>query len=345
MQKIITLKYPKCNNNHRFHKFGKDKFGNQKYRCLECKHQFAPDYKLKQGKTKTNKYPPCPVCGKATFLHHDYRDYSNFRCSDKRCNHSFFIPKPTAALPPSISNLFGKKDLKRMRHSPFLIITVLYQFFIGKSSTRNISLMLFQLYNIKLSHVTIADWCKKFALIFHSISLSLMPMMNFNSDEWHADETIIKINGKKHYVWFIIDSETRFVLGFHLSPHRNSPQAISLLSYAANIGEPSAIVSDRYYAYNVPVKSFFPNSNTFVFKVFKMILLTISLNLLITVLKLGIKLNVVSILLSLLMLLFLFLSSFLTSLDFMLVSMGFNVVNLRQHYPIIIYLHEYKTHL
>ena len=260
MQKIITLKCPKCNNNHRFHKFGKDKFGNQKYRCLECKHQFAPDYKLKQGKTKTNKYPPCPVCGKATFLHHDYRDYSNFRCSDKRCNHSFFIPKPTAALPPSISNLFGKKDLKRMRHSPFLIITVLYQFFIGKSSTRNISLMLFQLYNIKLSHVTIADWCKKFALIFHSISLSLMPMMNFNSDEWHADETIIKINGKKHYVWFIIDSETRFVLGFHLSPHRNSPQAISLLSYAANIGEPSAIVSDRYYAYNVPVKSFFPNS-------------------------------------------------------------------------------------
>ena len=47
MQKIITLKCPKCNNNHRFHKFGKDKFGNQKYRCLECKHQFAPDYKLK----------------------------------------------------------------------------------------------------------------------------------------------------------------------------------------------------------------------------------------------------------------------------------------------------------
>lgn len=200
------------------------------------------------------------MCGKATFLHHDYRDYSNFRCSDKKCNHSFFIPKPTAALPPSISNLFGKKDLKRMRHSPFLIITVLYQFFIGKSSTRNISLMLFQLYNIKLSHVTIADWCKKFAPIFHSISLSLMPMMNFNSDEWHADENIIKINGKKHYVWFIIDSETRFVLGFHLSPHRNSPQAISLLSYAANMGDPSAIVSDRYYAYNVPVKSFFPNS-------------------------------------------------------------------------------------
>ena len=200
------------------------------------------------------------MCGKSTILHHDYHNYSNFRCGDKKCNHSFFIPKPTAALPPSISNLFGKKDLKRMRHSQFLIITVLYQFFIGKSSTRNISLMLFQLYNIKLSYVTIADWCKKFAPIFNSTSLSLMSMMNFNSDKWHADETVIKINGKKHYVWFIIDSETRFVLSFHLSPHRNSPQANSLISYAANMGEPSAIVSDRYYVYNVPIKSFFPNS-------------------------------------------------------------------------------------
>lgn len=34
-----------------------------------------------------------------------------------------------------------------------------------------------------------------------------------NSDEWHADETIVKMAGVKHYVWFVIDSETRFVIG------------------------------------------------------------------------------------------------------------------------------------
>lgn len=235
MQKIIHVKCPKCNNNQHFHKFGKDKFGNQKYRCLDCGYQFAPDF---QPKTRMRKYPPCPVCGKSSFLHHDYRDYSNYRCCDKKCNHSFFAPKPTAALPTSVSALFGKTDLKRMRHSPFLIITVLYQFFIGKSSTRNISLMLHQLYNIKLSHVTIADWCKKFAPILNSISLKLIPMMDFNSDEWHADETVVKINGKKHYIWFIIDSETRFVLGFHLSPYRDSSQAHSLFSYVAPMGNP-----------------------------------------------------------------------------------------------------------
>ena len=38
-----------------------------------------------------------------------------------------------------------------------------------------------------------------------------MPAMNFDSDEWHADETVVKILGKKYYIWFIIDSESRFV--------------------------------------------------------------------------------------------------------------------------------------
>ena len=40
----------------------------------------------------------------------------------------------------------------------------------------------------------------------------------------------VKILGKKYYIWFIIDSETRFVLGFHLSPRRDSPQAFSLFN-------------------------------------------------------------------------------------------------------------------
>ena len=80
-------------------------------------------------------------------------------------------------------------------------------------------------------------------------------MLDFNSDEWHADETVVKINGQKYYIWFIIDSETRFVLGFHLSPHRGSDQAFTLLNSVKDLGTTNAIVSDRYSAYKVPVKS------------------------------------------------------------------------------------------
>jgi len=249
MDKIIPVICPKCNS-QKLYKFGKDKFGNQKYQCRICKHQFVPAH---ISSIRQHKYPFCPACSKASFLHHDYNDYSNYGCNDKKCNHSFFVAKQTVKLPPSMSNLIGKTDFKRLRHPVQLVITALTQFYIGKSSFRNIALMLNMLYNVKLSHVTISE----FAPLFNNISLSLMPSMDLNSDEWHADETVVKIKGIKHYIWFIVDSETRFVLGFHLSPHRDSPQAFSLLNHAKSLGSPKAIVSDRYSAYKVPVKSIF----------------------------------------------------------------------------------------
>jgi transposase-like protein len=75
-----------------------------------------------------------------------------------------------------------------------------------------------------------------------------------------VDETVVKIAGEKYYIWFIIDSETRFILGFHLSPYRNSKQAFVLLNSVKGLGTPSAIVSDRYSAYKVPVKSLFDDN-------------------------------------------------------------------------------------
>ena len=135
--------------------------------------------------------------------------------------------------------------------------TALSMFYLGKNSFRNISLILKTAFNIKVSHTTVSNWCVKFAPLFDDMRIQLVSLLDLNSDEWHADETVIKIAGVKHYIWFIIDSETRFVIGFHLSPHRDSPQAVSLFSEAVKIGKPSAVVSDRYSAYKVPVKSIF----------------------------------------------------------------------------------------
>jgi len=166
-----------------------------------------------------------------------------------------FVPKPTAISAPSMSKLFGKTDFKRMRYPVHTIIMALSMFYLGKNSFRNIALILRIANNIKVSHTTISNWCKNFAPMFQNISIQLVPLLDFNSDEWHTDETVVKINGIKHYIWFIVDSETRFVLGFHLSPHRDSPQAFSLLNSVKDMGKPSSVVSDRYSAYKVPVKS------------------------------------------------------------------------------------------
>lgn len=252
MQKIVPIKCPKCNNNHSFYRYGKDKDGFQKYLCRNCTHQFAPD----KPSFKSNKnYPMCPLCGKATFLHHDFDLYSNYRCCDKKCNHSMFVPKSASILPASMSKLVGKEDFKRMRYPLHIIITALSMFYLGKSSFRNIALILRVANNIKVSHTTISNWCKKFAPLFNNLSLELMPMLNFNSDEWHADETVVKISGQKYYIWFIIDSETRFVLGFHLSPYRDSNQAFTLFNSVRHLGTINSLVSDRYAAYKQACKS------------------------------------------------------------------------------------------
>ena len=166
-----------------------------------------------------------------------------------------FVPKPNNMLPASMSKLVGKTDFKRMRYPVHIIFTALSMFYLGKNSFRNIAQILRVVNNVKVSHTTISNWCKKFAPYFNNIALELVPMLDFNSDEQHADETIIKIADKKYYIWFIVDSETCFVLGFHLSPHRNSDQAFSLLNSVKDLGKPNAIVSDRYNAYNVPVKT------------------------------------------------------------------------------------------
>ena len=147
-----------------------------------------------------------------------------------------------------------------MRYPVHLIITALSMFYLGKNSFRNIALVLRVVFNVKISHTTVSNWCANFAPLFDDMRLHLLPLLDFNSDEWHADETVVKIAGVKHYIWFIIDSETRFVIGFHLSPHRDSPQAVAVLNQARTLGKPNSIVSDRYSAYKIPVKSLLPNA-------------------------------------------------------------------------------------
>jgi len=147
-----------------------------------------------------------------------------------------------------------------MRYPVFVIISALSMFYLGKNSFRNIALILRLTFNISVSHTTISNWCTNFAPLFDNIRLELLPCIDLNSDEWHTDETVVKINGVTHYLWFVVDAETRFVVAFHLSPQRDSPQAFSVLNEAAKRGKPRAIVSDRYSAYNVPVKSIFNSS-------------------------------------------------------------------------------------
>ncbi len=59
--------------------------------------------------------------------------------------------------------------------------------------------------------------------------------LDLQSDHWHADETIVFINGERYYLWLAIDSETRFILAFHLTKSRSVESAFTLINQAAKL--------------------------------------------------------------------------------------------------------------
>ncbi len=66
---------------------------------------------------------------------------------------------------------------------------------------------------------------------------------------------MVFINGKKYYLWLAIDSETRFVLAFHLTQARDSDAAFILMNQAKSMGKPNNFITDRLPSYNEAVKT------------------------------------------------------------------------------------------
>ena len=64
-----------------------------------------------------------------------------------------------------------------------------------------------------------------------------------DSDEWHADETVVKINAQKYYLWICIDSETRFITSWNLNKSREAECAFSLFKQTKRFGKPKSIWS------------------------------------------------------------------------------------------------------
>ncbi|SQC85012.1 ISCpe7, transposase [Clostridium perfringens] len=129
-------------------------------------------------------------------------------------------------------------------------------YFLNNTSTRAISQFLkvtsksqFHMLLSLVGHINLHLIFKEKASIFNS-------QLDLNSDDWHADETVVFINGKKYYLWLAIDSETRFVLAFHLTQARDSDVAFILMNQAKSMGKPNNFITDRLPSYNEAVKPY-----------------------------------------------------------------------------------------
>ncbi len=241
------IKCPRCNK-HRLYKFGKDpKTGKQKYQCLNCKRQF----KVGDGYGKQqNKYPwmpRCPKCQARMSVYKWRRYFKRLRC--QRCNYKFNIYSIPEEVLDYVSRVsFGKTNFSRMRYQKEVILRAIRLCYEFGLSSRDISKNFYVELGIRVSNVTVYQWCKKFAALFsqrvEDIKLNL-------SKTWHIDETVIKISGRKHWIYVVLCSKSRFVIAWYLSKSHSTDAAIKVLKLAIKKAgfRPNRIISDRHPLY------------------------------------------------------------------------------------------------
>lgn len=257
---------PRCFSKSMY-RYGKDKFANQKYLCRNCRHQFTLQPKHLDS---SNPNPLCPICQRKTFLWHTYDTYLHFKCNSKLPGHSIKVPISPFTFKKTKFPPFVSASFKRFRFSPTIILTALSLYFECSSSLRQIQRFLKYHFHIRVSHVSIYRWIRHFAAFFKTVSNFLLQHANLQSDEWHADETYIKIHGVKHYLWVLLDSETRVVIAFHLSPDRDGLAALKLFQNAHTITDasPLTIITDGLWAYHMSIQMTYPNTSHHVYTSF-----------------------------------------------------------------------------
>ena len=128
------------------------------------------------------------------------------------------------------------------------IITVALDLYCKNVSLRKIAEHLEMVYGVKVSHVTILKWIRKYSGLFKKFFRKVK--VN-NGESIHVDEMMVNINGKWYWWWQVLDKKTRMVLATHLSKSRKTLDAIRLLKEAKNKmqNKPDYLITDGLHAY------------------------------------------------------------------------------------------------
>ena len=125
-------------------------------------------------------------------------------------------------------------------------------------SLRKTSRAMLDLYNIRISHQQIANYCK-------TAAICIKPFVDHydygTGTVLTADETYIKIRGVKTYVWLIMDAAKRSILGYQVSDNRGVGPCILAMRMAfrhfKKLPEGFRFIADGYSAYPLAAQQFF----------------------------------------------------------------------------------------
>ncbi len=181
-----------------------------------------------------NKPDKCLYCDSTALVHRGSRSTHGKvkRYSCKKCGKWFTL---------------REDGFFRMRNDPRIITLSLDAYYKGMSF-RDIVDHVKQFYGVRITHVSVLKWVGKFTRMLAVYHDSLEPIVG---DTWNVDEMTVYIDGKKHWLWNVLDKKTRFQLASTISKQRNLKDAREPLRKAKEIAKvrPRYVVTDGLKAY------------------------------------------------------------------------------------------------
>jgi len=208
-----------------------------KYKKATCKHIYAVKFwlalkdKLVKEETVEEPKPACKFCGSPDVIKYGKNGRRQvYKC--KNCNRKFV----------------NNANFEKMKYDVHTITLTLDLYFKG-ISLRKITDHLKQFYNLNVHYSTIYRWIEKYIMILNEYVSTLEPELG---GTWHAYEMMVNIHGDWHYLWNVMDEETRFLLASVISRERKLEDARRAFQAAKQIGKkkPKYVVTDGLKVYH-----------------------------------------------------------------------------------------------
>lgn len=209
----------------------------------KCKHIYAVLYFKTTRKIKdelnTSNESVCPTCLSKKCVIKRGKSYNRSgtvqRYFCKRCKKRFQ----------------GRISFQKMKHKGEIISSAIDLYFRGLS-LRQVQQHLQDCHQTKVTHTTIHNWIRKYVYVINEY---LDEKTIASSDRWHADETVLRVDGRHMQLWTLLDSESRFLIATHMSTSRGTKQAKKLLNAGVEKcnAKPLSIVTDGLSSYDCAI--------------------------------------------------------------------------------------------
>lgn len=272
------------------YKFGKDRSGYQKYRCLACHRQWAPEnpgVRFLERKERGIKLS-CPLCARPMYLFKSFPSYLRYRCAGYRDRKSHCAHKLNLYLGPAgdyaakTSSLtfwesaLGQKFLARapfrwrqMKFSKATVGLALYYAIEKNIPATDAAGILKDQYGVSVSHDEVTYWSTKAAAARAAKFKDLR--FNVEQDTLHTDETFMNA-GALHLnqrgsrltnrvaVWQTKARKSKAVTGISFSQRRNTDAAREHFTTVreTSTGKPAEFIQDTLWSYGPAFAEIYP---------------------------------------------------------------------------------------